>query len=57
MADNKHKGSSIDDFLKEEGVFENYQARAIEEVASWQLKRAAKVQTDRAQIAREVDNE
>ena len=28
---NKHRGSSIDDFLKEEGVLEELQARAVEE--------------------------
>jgi hypothetical protein len=33
----KHMGSSIDDFLKEEGVFEEAQAQAIKEVVAWQL--------------------
>jgi hypothetical protein len=35
-AANKHAGSSIDDFLKEESVFEEFQARAIKEVIAWQ---------------------
>jgi hypothetical protein len=37
---NKHAGSSIDDFLKEEGVLEEFQARAIKEVIAWQLDQA-----------------
>jgi antitoxin HicB len=39
---NKHKGSSIDDFLKEEGVLEEFQARAVKEVIAWQLAQAMK---------------
>src|ERR1039458_2471941 len=38
----KHMGSSIDDFLKEEGVFEEAQARAVKEVVAWQLVQAMK---------------
>ena len=34
----KHMGSSIDDFLKEEGIFEAEQAEAIREVVAWQLE-------------------
>ena len=33
----KHHGSSLDDLLKEEGVFEETQALAIKEVVVWQL--------------------
>ena len=40
----KHMGSSIDDFLKEEGVFEEAQAQAIKEVVAWQLAEAMKEQ-------------
>jgi antitoxin HicB len=36
----KHMGSSIDDFLKEEGSFEEAQAQAIKEVVAWQLAEA-----------------
>jgi antitoxin HicB len=39
-----HMGSSIDDFLKEEGIFEESQAQAIKEVVSWQLEEAMKKQ-------------
>ena len=36
----KHMGSSIDEFLKEEGVFE--EAQAIKEIVAWQLAEAMK---------------
>ena len=35
-----HMGSSIDDFLKEEGIFEEAQAQAVKEVVAWQLDQA-----------------
>jgi antitoxin HicB len=38
----KHMGSSIDDLLKEEGIFEEAQAQAIKEVVAWQLGQAMK---------------
>jgi len=40
----KQMGSSIDDFLKEEGIFEEAQAQAIKEVVAWQLAEAMKEQ-------------
>jgi antitoxin HicB len=40
----KHMGSSIDDFLKSEGIFEEAQAEAIKEVVAWQLAEAMKEQ-------------
>jgi predicted XRE-type DNA-binding protein len=40
----KHMGSSIDDFLKTEGIFEESQAEAIKEVVAWQLAEAMKKQ-------------
>jgi hypothetical protein len=36
----KHLGSSIDDFLKEEGVFDEAQSQAAKEVVAWQLAQA-----------------
>jgi antitoxin HicB len=63
----KHMGSSIDDFLKEEGVFEESQAQAIKEVVAWQLARAMKkkkiskarmaalLKTSRTQVDRILD--
>jgi antitoxin HicB len=40
----KHMGSSIDDFLKEEGIFDEAQAQAVKEVVAWQLADAMKKQ-------------
>ena len=40
----KHMGSSIDDFLKKEGSFEEAQAQAVKEVVAWQLDEAMKKQ-------------
>jgi predicted XRE-type DNA-binding protein len=37
-----HVGSSIDDFMKEEGIFEEAQAQAVKEVVAWQLDEAMK---------------
>ncbi len=37
---NKHHGSSLDDFLKSEGMFEETQTLAIKEVVVWQLMEA-----------------
>ena len=40
----RHMGSSIDDFLKEEGIFEEAQAQAVKEVVARQLDEAMKKQ-------------
>jgi hypothetical protein len=40
----KNMGTSIDDFLKAEGIFEEAQAEAIKEVVAWQLAEAMKKQ-------------
>ena len=37
----KHTGSSIDDFLKEEGIFEEVPTPAIKEVAAWKFAESA----------------
>jgi predicted XRE-type DNA-binding protein len=37
---NKHIGSSIDDFMKEEGWYEEAEEQAIKEVIAWQLSQA-----------------
>jgi len=64
---NRHIGSGIDDFLKEEGVLEQFQAKAIKEVIAWQLGQAMKDQnlskrklaqmmhTSRTQVDRVLD--
>ena len=63
----KHLGSSIDDFLKGEDVFEEAQAQAVKEVVAWQLaeamkknkisknKMAAMLKTSRSQVDRLLD--
>lgn len=60
----KRMGSNIDDFLKEEGIFEEAQALAVKEVVAWQLAQAMKkkkisktrmaamLKTSRAQVDR-----
>ena len=67
MAKNKHMGSGIDDFLKEEGVLEEFQAQAVKEVIAWQLgqamqdqklskrKLATLMHTSRTQVDRVLD--
>lgn len=64
----KHMGSSLDDFLKEEGIFEEVQAQAVKEVVAWQLakamkkrkisknKMAALLKTSRTQVDRLLDS-
>ena len=70
MADrkpNRHRGSSLDDFLEQEGVLPEFQARAIKEVIAWQLAEAMKerglskaalarlMHTSRTQVDRVLD--
>jgi antitoxin HicB len=38
----KNMGSSIDDFLKQEHIFEEAQAQAIKEVVAWKFAKAMK---------------
>ena len=35
---NKHTGSSLDDFLKEEGILEETRAIALKEAVAWQVQ-------------------
>jgi antitoxin HicB len=37
---NKHIGSSLDDFLKEEGVLEETRAIALKDAVAWQVQQA-----------------
>ena len=41
----RHHGSSLDNLLKEEGVFDKTQALAIKEVVVWQLTQAMEKQS------------
>jgi antitoxin HicB len=63
----KHMGSSIDDFLKDEGIFDEPQAQAVKEVVAWQLaeemrkkkiskaRMAAMLKISRSQVDRLLD--
>ena len=63
----KNMGSSIDDFLKKENIFEEAQVQAIREVVAWQLAKAMKkkkiskarmavlLKTSRSQVDRILD--
>ena len=63
----KHMGSTIDAFLKEEGIFEQAQTQAVKEVVAWQLAQAMKdkkiskarmallLKTSRTQVDRLLD--
>ncbi len=63
----KNMGSSIDDFLREEGLFEESQTQAIKEVVAWQLSEAMRkkkiskarmatlLKTSRTQVDRLLD--
>jgi antitoxin HicB len=62
-----HIGSHFDDFLKEEGIYDDVQTTAIKRVLAWQLKEAMKkrkltkvemakrMDTSRAQLDRLLD--
>lgn len=65
----KHIGSSLEDFLDEEGILENSTAKAIKSVIAWQLAEEMKtkhmtkqrladlMRTSRAQVDRILDPE
>ena len=40
-----HVGSSLDDLLKQEGIYEVAEGQAIKEVIAWQLAEAMKVRS------------
>jgi antitoxin HicB len=65
----KHIGSSFDDFLKEDGIYEESHSIAIKRVLAWQIAQAMKEQhitkskmaermkTSRTQVERLLDPE
>ena len=67
MAENKHRGSTLDSFLDDEAMLGEFQARAIKEVIAWQLVEAMKerglnktrlaelMHTSRSQVNRMLD--
>ncbi len=64
---NPRHGSTLDSFLKEEGVLEEFRAAAVKEVIAWQIQQAMKkkklsknrlaalMETSRAQLDRLLD--
>lgn len=69
MADNRHRGSTLDSFLEAEGVLGEMQPKAIKEVIAWQLGEAMRqrglsksglarlMHTSRTQVDRVLDPE
>ena len=67
MSNNPHIGPSLDDFLVEEGIFEEVNDAAVKRVLVWQIEQAMKEQslsktamaermhTSRAQVDRLLD--
>jgi antitoxin HicB len=67
MSGNPHLGSSLDDFLAEEGLLEEATEHAIKRVLAWQIERemqarkltktamARRMETSRAQLDRLLD--
>ena len=67
MSKNKHRGSDFRDFLKEEGILEEVEARALKQAMSLQIARllkekslskvdmAARMKTSRAAVDRLLD--
>jgi len=63
----KHIGSSFEDFLKEEGIFEEITTQAVKRVLAWQISEimkakgiskiemAKRMQTSRSQLDRFLD--
>ena len=63
----RNMGTSIDDFLKKESIFDEAQAQAVKEVVAWQLAKAMKkkkiskarmavlLKTSRSQVDRILD--
>lgn len=66
---NKHIGSSLDDFLAEEGILDEVEALAVKRVLAWQIAQemkrqkltktvmAEKMHTSRAALNRLLDEE
>jgi len=52
---NKHVGSSLEDFLKEEGILEEARTIAIKEAVAWQVQQAmAKEKITKVEMARRM---
>ena len=52
---NKHIGSSLNDFLKEEGILEETRAVALKEAVAWQVRQAMdKEKNTKVEMARRM---
>jgi len=52
---NKHIGSSLDDFLKDEGILEETRAVALKEAVAWQVQKAMeKEKISKVEMARRM---
>lgn len=55
MTTNPHFGSSFDDWLKEQGIYEEVTTHAIKRVLAWQIEQAMKAQgITKAEMARRM---
>ena len=55
MTTNPHFGSSFDDWLKEQGIYEEATTHAIKRVLAWQIEQAMKAQgISKAEMARRM---
>jgi transcriptional regulator with AAA-type ATPase domain len=53
---NRHIGSSLDEFLKEEGILEETRAAALKEAIAWQVQKAMKrANINKVQMARRMN--
>jgi predicted XRE-type DNA-binding protein len=55
MKNNPHIGSTLEDFLKEEGIYEDATNFAVKEVLAWQVQQAMEKQgITKAEMARRM---
>lgn len=55
MKKRNHIGSSLDDFLKEEGILEETRAAALKEALAWQVQKAMKkAKINKVEMARRM---
>jgi len=53
---NLHVGSSLDDFLREEGILEEARATALKETLAWQVQKAMKkAKINKVEMARRMN--
>jgi transcriptional regulator with XRE-family HTH domain len=55
MKSNKHIGSKLDDFLKQEGIYEDATTYAVKEILAWQVGKAMEdLGISKAEMARRM---